>query len=300
MKTRAGGATRRRTEFPPLLRARRHAAGMLLALLGFGGSAAEAARLRVVSLAPSLTELAYAAGAGDALVATVEYSDYPAAARALPRVGDAWRVDVERVLALRPDLVLAWASGTPRETIDTLESLGLKVASIATYRLADVPAALRQVGRIAGTPAVAEDAASRFETSIRNLARAHGDAPVLSVFIQIDDEPLYTVNGRHVMSEVVELCGGRNVLADLPQLAPPVSLEAVLALDPQVILSTDDTIADPHAIWRRWPHLTAVRAGTIYTLSPDTLTRPTPRLAEGARAVCAALDDARARAKGRK
>jgi len=270
----------------------------LLALLGFGGGAAEAARLRVVSLAPSLTELAYAAGAGDALVATVEYSDYPAAARALPRVGDAWRVDVERVLALRPDLVLAWASGTPRETIDTLEALGLKVASIATHRLADVPAALRQVGRMAGTPAVAEDAASRFETGIRDLAQAHGDAPVLSVFIQIDDEPLYTVNGRHVMSEVVELCGGRNVLADLPQLAPPVSLEAVLALDPQVILNTDDTIADPRAIWRRWPHLAAVRAGTIYTLSPDTLTRPTPRLVEGARAVCAALDDARARAKG--
>ena len=299
MKTRASGGTRRRTRFPPLLYACRPAAGIMLALLGFGGGAAEAARLRIVSLAPSLTELAYAAGAGDALVATVEYSDYPAAARALPRVGDAWRVDVERVLALRPDLVLAWASGTPRETIDTLESLGLKVASIATYRLADVPAALRQVGRIAGTPAVAEDAASRFETSIRNLARAHGDAPVLSVFIQIDDEPLYTVNGRHVMSEVVELCGGRNVLADLPQLAPPVSLEAVLALDPQVILSTDDTIADPHAIWRRWPQLAAVRAGTIYTLSPDTLTRPTPRLVEGARAVCAALDDARARAKGR-
>ena len=300
MKTRASGGTRRRTRFPPLLCACRPAAGVLLALLGFGGGAAEAARLRVVSLAPSLTELAYAAGAGDALVATVEYSDYPAAARALPRVGDAWRVDVERVLALRPDLVLAWASGTPRETIDTLEALGLKVASIATHRLADVPAALRQVGRMAGTPAVAEDAASRFETGIRDLAQAHGDAPVLSVFIQIDDEPLYTVNGRHVMSEVVELCGGRNVLADLPQLAPPVSLEAVLALDPQVILNTDDTIADPRAIWRRWPHLAAVRAGTIYTLSPDTLTRPTPRLVEGARAVCAALDDARARAKGRK
>lgn len=258
---------------------------------------AGAATLRIVSLAPSLTELAFAAGAGDALVATVEYSDYPEAARSLPRVGDAWRVDVERVLALRPDLVLAWASGTPRETVEKLESLDLKVVSIATYRLADVPAALRQVGRMAGTPAMAEEAATRFETSIRDLGQAHRDSPELSVFVQIDDEPLYTVNGRHVISEVVELCGGRNVLADLPQLAPPVSLEAVLALDPQVILGTDDTIADPYALWRRWPHLAAVRAGTIYTLSSDTLTRPTPRLAEGARAVCAALDDARARVK---
>lgn len=257
--------------------------------------ACDAARLRIVSLAPSLTELAYAAGAGEALVATVEYSDYPEAARALPRVGDAWRVDVERMLALRPDLVLAWASGTPRETIAKLESLGLEVVSVETYRLADVPAALRQIGTMAGTKAAADAAASRFEAGIRDLRRSHRDARVLSVFVQIDDEPLYTVNGRHVISEVVELCGGRNVLAGLPQLAPPVSLEAVIALDPQVILVTDDTIADPRGLWKRWPSLAAVRAGTIYGIPPDTLTRPTPRLVQGARAVCGALDDARSR-----
>jgi iron complex transport system substrate-binding protein len=268
---------------------------LALALAWFAAGEAGAARLRVVSLAPSLTELAYAAGAGDTLVATVEYSDYPEAARALPRVGDAWRVDVERVLALRPDLVLAWATGTPRETIEKLASLGLEVVSIETYRLADVPTALRRIGQMAGTPVMAAEAARRFEEDIRELRQAHRASPVLSVFIQIDDEPLYTVNGRHVISEVVELCGGRNVLADLPQLAPPVSLEAVLALDPQAILSTDDTIADPYALWKRWPHLAAVRAGAIYTLSSDTLTRPTPRLAAGAHAVCAALDDARNR-----
>jgi iron complex transport system substrate-binding protein len=119
------------------------------------------------------------------------------------------------------------------------------------------------------------------------------------VFIEIDDEPLFTVNGRHVISEIVELCGGRNVFADLPQLAPPVSLEAVLARDPQVILSTDDTIADPLALWRRWTRIAAVRDGTIYSLSSDTLTRATPRLADGASEVCAALDDARKRRAGR-
>jgi iron complex transport system substrate-binding protein len=119
----------------------------------------------------------------------------------------------------------------------------------------------------------------------------------LTVFIEIDDEPLYTVNGRHVISEVVELCGGSNVFADLPQLAPPVALEAVLARDPDVILSTDDTISDPGQLWRPWTRLKAVRAGTIYSLDSDTLTRATPRLAEGARAVCAALDDARTKEK---
>jgi iron complex transport system substrate-binding protein len=252
----------------------RRAVFALVTLCCVGTPAADAAeRLRIVSLAPNLTELAYAAGAGDTLVGTVEYSDYPAAAAALPRVGDAWRVDVESVLALRPDLVLSWASGTPEDT--------------------DVAAALRQVGRIAGTEAVASAAARRYEEDMRVLRETHAGVRRLSVFIEIDDEPLYTVNGRHVISEVVALCGGDNVFADLPQLAPPVALEAVLARDPEVILSTDDTVGDPARLWRPWPRLRAVRAGTIFALDSDTLTRATPRLVEGARAVCAALDSAR-------
>jgi iron complex transport system substrate-binding protein len=115
------------------------------------------------------------------------------------------------------------------------------------------------------------------------------------VFIQIDDQPLYTVGGRHVISEVVELCGGRNVFADLPQVAPTVDLESVLARDPQVILSTDDTVADPAVAWRRWPQLAAVRAGAVYALPADLVTRATPRLADGVASTCAALDDARRR-----
>ena len=274
----------------------------LLAALALGTlapAAGAAAAPRIVSLAPNLTELAYAAGAGSTLVGTVEYSDYPAAARALPRVGDAWRVDPERVLELRPDLVLAWSSGTPGDTVARLESLGLKVVSIPTYRLADVATALRTIGKIAGTSAVADASAAAFDSGIRRLRAEHAGVPTVSVFIEIDDEPLYTVNGRHVISEVVELCGGRNVFAGLPQLAPPVALEAVLALDPQVILSTDDTIADPQALWRRWTQLAAVRDGAIYSMSSDTLTRATPRLAVGAREVCAALDDARAKRAAR-
>ncbi len=257
------------------------------------------AQPRIVSLAPNLTELAYAAGAGGTLVGTVEYSDYPDAARALPRVGDAWRVDPERVLALKPDLVLAWPSGTPVDTVARLESLGLRVVSIPTYRLAEVASALRTIGKIAGTSAVADASATAFDARVRQLRTDHAGAPAVTVFIEIDDEPLFTVNGRHVISEIVELCGGRNVFAELPQLAPPVSLEAVLARDPQVILSTDDTIADPLALWRRWTRIAAVRDGTIYSMSSDTLTRATPRLADGASEVCSALDDARAKRAGR-
>ncbi len=223
------------------------AAALVVALL-LAGAAAHSSprpRPRIVALAPHLTELVYAAGAGDLLVGVVEYSDYPEAARTLPRVGDAWQVDMERVLLLEPDVVLTWASGTPESVIERLESLKLNRREIATFRLADVSAALRTIGEIAGTVGAAEAAAKHFEGEIADLRRAHAGAQPLRVFIQLDDQPVYTVNGRHIISEVVELCGGRNVFAALPQLAPPVTLEAVIAANPEVIVSTDDTIADP-------------------------------------------------------
>jgi len=250
---------------------------------------------RLISLAPNLTEIAYAAGAGSLLVGTVEFSDYPEAAKAVPRVGDAWRVDPERVLELQPDVVLVWPTGTPETTISRLRSLGLNVVEVPTQSLADVPRALRQVGRLAGTLVVAERAAREFETRVAQQRARFARRPPLSVFIQIDDEPIYTVNGQHVISEIVALCGGRNVFADLPQLAPPISAEAVLAADPQVILSTDDTIANPLELWDRWPRLRAVRSGNVFKVSSDLVTRASPRLAQGVEVTCSALERARSR-----
>jgi iron complex transport system substrate-binding protein len=250
---------------------------------------------RIISLAPNLTEIAYAAGAGSLLVGTVEFSDYPAAAKAVPRVGDAWRVDPERVLELRPDVVLVWPTGTPATTISRLRSLGLNIVEVPTQSLADVPRALRQVGRLAGTLTAAERTAKDFEVRVAQQRARYAQRPPLSVFIQIDDEPIYTVNGRHVISEIVALCGGRNVFADLPQLAPPISTEAVLAADPQVILSTDDTIANPLELWQQWPRMQAVRSGNVFKLSSDLVTRASPRLAQGVEVTCSALERARSR-----
>jgi ABC-type Fe3+-hydroxamate transport system, periplasmic component len=248
---------------------------------------------RLLSLAPNLTEIAYAAGAGGLLVGTVEYSDYPEAARKVPRVGNAWRVDVERVLSLHPDVVLAWATGTPETTVAQLRKLGLNVVEVTTQRLADVPTALRQLGRVAGTEPVAERAARDFELRVAHERERYANRTPLNVFIQVDDEPIFTVNRKSVISEIVALCGGRNVFAALPQLAPQISTEAVLAADPQVILSTDDTIADPLAQWRRWPRMRAVNAGTVYGVSSDLVTRASPRLAKGVEATCRVLDRAR-------
>jgi iron complex transport system substrate-binding protein len=250
---------------------------------------------RILSLAPNLTEIAYAAGAGGLLVGTVDYSDYPAAARQLPRVGDAWRVDVERVLALRPDVVLAWATGTPQATVGQLRRLGLNVVEVQTQRLADIPVALRSVGRLAGTEQVATQAAVRFEARVAEQRARYANRAPIATFIQIDDDPIYTVNGRHVISEIVELCGGRNVFAGLPQLAPPIDAEAVLAADPELILTTDDTITDPLAQWQRWPRLRAVAAGAVFALPSDLVTRAAPRLADGVEVTCATIERARQR-----
>jgi iron complex transport system substrate-binding protein len=250
---------------------------------------------RIVSLAPHLTELAFSAGAGDRIVATVDYSDHPAQARAIARIGDAFHVDLERLLALRPDAVLVWASGTPAQMIDRVRALNLTVMTFETYRLADVSAVVRSIGRLAGTSDIADPVASRFDDEIRALREQYRARPQVSVFMQINDRPLYTVNGRHIMSEVIELCGGRNVFAQLDELAPAVGIESVIAANPEVIISTSDTVPDAAASWSKWRHIDAVRSGNVYTLPSDDIARATVRLTDGAREMCRTLDTARQR-----
>lgn len=250
---------------------------------------------RIVSLAPNLTELAFAAGAGDRIVGTVQYSDYPQAARSIPRIGDAFRFDIERILALRPDVVLAWEPGTPVAVIERLQSLRLRVVTITTWHIADISQAVREIGGIAGTTAAAAATASKFENDIAALRKQYGGRPEVSVFLQVNDRPLYTVNGKQIMSEIIGLCGGRNVFADLSDLAPQVGVEAVIAADPQVIVSTGNPDAEAFGQWRHWPRLKAVSAGNVFTLPPDDLARSTTRVASGAAAMCRTLETVRHR-----
>ncbi|HKE95439.1 MAG TPA: cobalamin-binding protein, partial [Povalibacter sp.] len=237
---------------------------VLLALAATCAAFGATPAARIISLAPNLTELAFAAGAGERIVGTVEYSDYPAQARTIPRIGDAFRVDYERLLALRPDVVLAWEPGTPSGVIDRLQALHLSVQVIRTFRLADISQGVREIGRIAGTDAVAATVADAFERDIASLRRQYGGRASVSVFLQINDRPLYTVNGRQIMSEVVELCGGRNVFAELSELAPQVGIEAVIAANPDVIIATGTAESTGLEQWRRWTHLRAVRSGNLY------------------------------------
>ena len=191
---------------------------------------------RIVSLAPSITELVYAAGAGDQLVGVASYSDYPPMARGVAQIGDASRVDVERVLSLRPDLVIGWRSGNHAADIARLERFGFPVFVAEPATLAAIPQLLRAIGVLAGTAATARVAASGFERGIEALRKRYGARGDVRVFYEIWHEPLMTVNGAHMISDVIRLCGGSNVFAELAPLTPVVALEGVLAARPEVVL----------------------------------------------------------------
>jgi len=275
---------------------RRSAAGALAAALlcALCGAAWGDSPVRIVSLAPNLTELLFAAGAGPQVVGASEYSDWPPPARALPRIGDAFRLDYEGILALRPDVAVAWRSGTPTESVARLAEAGVRVETVPVQSLEEIALALERLGEIAGTSATARPAAARFRAEIERLRARHAGAAPLAVFVELDHRPLFTVTGRHLISEMLAVCGGRNVFGSLPGLAPSVDLEAVIAARPEVILHTGPD-PDPASHWRAWPGLPAVRDGNVLRVPGDLVSRATPRVIEGIEAICAALDDVRAR-----
>jgi len=259
---------------------------------------------RVVALSPALTEMVYAVGAGSSLLATVQTSNWPPPARALPRIGDALRFDVERILALKPDLVLAWHHGNPERELAQLEAAGLRLVRFEPRRLDEIPRTLERLGDLLGHSADGRMQGETFRAGIEALRAVHRDAAPVSVFYQVWSSPLMTLNGHHVVSDVLALCGGRNVFGDLPQLVPQLSTESVLAANPEVLLTARDDL-DPaagvrrdaalpaYATWRRFHDLEAVRRGWLFEVSGDIMTRPGPRLLDGARAVCGALDGVR-------
>jgi len=249
---------------------------------------------RIVSLAPYLSELLFAAGAGDAVVGVSEYSDYPEAAVSVSRIGGGTGLDLEAILALQPDLVVAWQSGNPGNQVERLRSLGLTVFLSEPRHLQDVPDTLLRLGRLAGTEPVARAAAKRFSDRYRQLEKRYAQRPAVSVFYQIWEQPLMTLNGAHLFSDVVRLCGGRNVFAELPALAPQVGIEAILAADPEVIVvAVDEQDSALLAAWQRWPSLTAVHNGHVYAVARERLVRHTPRILEGAEELCAILEGVR-------
>jgi iron complex transport system substrate-binding protein len=253
---------------------------------------------RIVALAPNLAELVFAAGAGETLVGVSAYSDYPPAVEKLPLVGDAFTIDQERLAMLGPDLLLAWESGTPAHVVDELRHAGYEVEIIRTRSLDDIAAALVRIGRLAGTEQQALGVAAEFSGGLQKLGDAYADAGPIRVFYQVSSRPLYTVGREHFASELIALCGGSNVFADLDQLAPAIDVEAVIDRDPEVMLAGDDAGSNAFAEWDRWPAIAANRHGNRFLLPADELSRPTTRVLTAGVAICEALQKARTRRGG--
>ena len=249
---------------------------------------------KLITLAPHLTELVFDSGAGERLIATVEFSDYPAAAALVPRIGNAFQVDLERVVAMQPDLVIGWHTGNPEGLLAQLEKLGLTVWRTQINQLSDIAGLVEDIGRATGQSASARRAANRIRAAAGVLADEHLKSSPVSYFYQVSERPLYTINGRHLISTALALCGGKNVFAGLDSLAPSVSREAVIAAQPQVIFApASDSLGGGLAHWLHWPQMEAVSRGNLFYLEADQISRATGRMLDALAQACHYLGRAR-------
>ncbi|HYK26195.1 MAG TPA: helical backbone metal receptor [Steroidobacteraceae bacterium] len=253
--------------------------------------------LRIASLAPNVTAMLFAAGAGAAVVATTEYSSEPPAAQRIPRVGDANAIDLERLVALRPDVIVAWPGGENPAEIDRIGRLGIPIYRERVAALADLSASLRRLGALAGTREAANREAAAIDARIAALTHRYAGAQPVTALLQVWSRPIYTVGGPHLLTDALRVCGARNVFGDLRQLGPAVSTEAVIARDPQVIIAVAPRAESASwlAEWRRFPELRAVASGNLVAFPDQRLTRMGPGVLEATEELCKAVDAARAR-----
>ena len=250
---------------------------------------------RIIALAPHITELLFAAGAGHQIVGVVDHSDYPPAALDIARIGAYNSVSHEALLALKPDLIVAWHSGNGAEQIKRLRALGLSVYANEPRKLPDIARTLVNLADLSGHREIGVQRAQQFLRTHDELHKQYHDARIVRVFYQVWNQPLITMNGKHVISDVIRLCGGKNVFEDAVPLAPRISIESVLRLDPDVIIASGMAEARPQWLdmWTAWPSINAVRNEHLYFIPPDLLQRHTPMLLDGAKTLCKQLNNVR-------
>ncbi len=250
---------------------------------------------KIIALSPHLAELVFDAGAGEQLVATVEYADYPSVVKSVSRIGAYNALDKERLVALQPDIVLLWLSGNGEDKANQLKQLGINVYISEPRNLSDISKTILDIGKLAGSSDVAQSKAMEFDRKISHLQKRFGGAKPVTVFYQVWGQPLITVNQEQLINEVIELCGGINVFSGVPVLAPVVSTEELIVKNPQVIIGGARQGEKRQWLqqWKNWPSIKAVKNNHLYFISPDLLNRQTTRMLEGAGQLCTMLDNVR-------
>jgi iron complex transport system substrate-binding protein len=250
---------------------------------------------RIVSLAPHITENLFAAGIGDLLVGAVTYSDYPEEAKSIPRIGSYNKFNIELILALEPDLIIAWKEGNQKHQVEKLIEFGLTVYINAPEELNDIAGDIKDFGNLSGKEITANIAATSFTSRLNKLRKDFSGKKQISVFYETWHKPLLTVNEQQFIGRILKLCSGKNIFAQLDALTPQVSEEAVLAANPEVIIASGHGEARPEWLdrWRKWPLLNATKNDHLFFVPPQLIQRHTPRLLEGSQLVCEYLQQIR-------
>lgn len=254
---------------------------------------------RIVALAPHIVENLYSAGAGEWLVGAVDYCDYPEAAKKIPRVGAISAYSLEAIVALKPDLVVMWNSGLGGKVLPKFLELGFTVYANDPKTLDDIPRSLRDFGVLTGVPEQGEKAAAEFSARLQKLRQDHSAQQPLSVLYQVWNQPLQTLNNDHIISDIIQLCGGTNAFGDAASIAPIISIESVITRNPDLIIASGMGEEKPEWLddWKKYSGLNAVKNGDLYFVPPDIIQRHTVRILDGAERVCAALLAARGKRK---
>ncbi|MET3105850.1 iron complex transport system substrate-binding protein [Oxalobacteraceae bacterium GrIS 2.11] len=252
---------------------------------------------RIISLSPAETEILFAAGGGQHVVGVVRYSDYPQAATRIPVVGDALGLDMERIVSLKPDLIVVWYEGNNQQHVEQLRQLGIPLFFGQPHRLDDIPNSVATLGRLMGTEQQANKVAAALRQQLVALKQKYAQRTPVRLFYQVWDQPLYTLNGQHIVSDAIKLCGGVNIFADLKTVSPNVDIESVLRLDPEAIIGTDEKNSTERGVmmWKRYPAMTAVKHQNLFLIDGNLINRAGPRMIAGTAALCDKLDQARAK-----
>ena len=250
---------------------------------------------RVIAMAPHVTELLFAAGGADKIVGAVSYSDFPEAAKLVPRVGDNRQVDMERVIALKPDLIVIWTHGGSQRQLEMLRQLGVPIFHSEPKKLEAIADSIVALGKLMGTDSVAGPVAAGIRQQFASLSRQYANRPPVRMFYQVWDKPLYTLSNVSIVSDAMRLCGGFNIFGELKVAAPVVSTEAVLQADPEAVFGTSEKNYGGVNLWRQYANLQAVKRDNLFTLDGELLNRAGPRMVAGTAALCEKLELARQR-----
>lgn len=250
---------------------------------------------RIVALAPHIVENVFSAGAGEQLVGVVMFSNYPEQAKNITLVGGYEKINLEALVGLEPDLVLGWQSGNQNKIFQKIRNLGIPLYIDQPKSLEDVARVIRDIGVLSGNEQTSKQTAEYYLSELNILKNKFKSVAKLDVFYQVWNDPLYTINGEHIISDVIQLCGGNNIYADETIISPVINIESLIGRDPDVIIASGMGEERPEWLedWKKWPQLNAVKKDNLYFVPPDIIQRHTVRILQGAKIMCEHLQTTR-------